>query len=177
MVANLQMGKKKRFDMKKVKIIAVVLSVIILTGVLAACGSAAIPKPTVSGEVTTVEITGSCDMKVEGNKITVSGETSFMTGTIIYISVVAQSGMELSSAKVAQPQDGKVEAVFEMTDKVYNENVKSITGFITVAPTKYGKQNENVYTEYGKKFELISNDTVWNKDGNIVTFSSDPYEL
>ena len=163
--------------MKKIKIIAVLVSIIILTGVLAACGSAVIPKPTVTGEVTKVEITGSCNMKVEGNKITVYGETSFMTGTIVYISVVAQSGVELSFAKVAQPEDGKVEAVFEMTDKEYTDDVKTITGFITIAPSKYGKQNENVYKEYGSKFELISNDTVWNKDGNIIVFSSEPYDL
>ncbi len=161
--------------MKKVKIIAVIISVIILTTVLAACGSATIPKPTVSGEVTKVEITGSCQLKVEGSKVTVSGETSFMTGTIIYISVVAQSGMELSSAKLSQSEDGKVEAVFEMTNEY--EGVTSITGFITVAPAKYGKQTDSVYTEYGSKFELISNDTVWNKDGNIVTFASEPYEF
>ena len=163
--------------MKKVKIIAVLISVIILTTVLAACGSASIPKPTVSGEVTTVEITGSCELKVDGTKVTVSGETSFMTGTIIYISVVAQSGMELSSAKVSQSEDGKVEAVFEMTNEYKSEDTTSITGFITIAPTKYGKQTDSVYTEYGSKFELISNDTVWNKDGNVVTFASEPYDL
>ena len=163
--------------MKKVKIVAVLFSVIILTAVLAACGSAAIPKPTVSGEVTTVEITGNCQLAVEGSKIVVSGETSFMTGTIIYISVVAQSGMELSSAKVSQPADGKVEAVFERTKDYESKDITSITGFITIAPTVYGKQTDSVYTEYGKKFELISNDTVWSKDGNIVTFASEPYEF
>ncbi len=163
--------------MKKVKIVAVLISVIILIGILAACGSAAITKPTVSGEVTTVEITGSCQLKVDGTKVTVSGETSFMTGTIIYISVVAQSGMELSSAKVSQPEDGKVEAVFEMTNEYKAKNITSITGYITIAPSEYGKQSDSVYTEYGSKFELISNDTVWNKDGNIVTFASEPYEL
>ena len=163
--------------MRKVKLIAVVLSVIILAGSLAACGAATIAKPEATEGAVLIEVTGYCEMTVDGSKITVSGETSFIPGTLVYISVVAQSGMELSSAKVTQGSDGKVEAVFEMTDSVYDSDVKTITGFITIAPTVHGKQDQKVYDKYGKKFEFISNDTIWNKDGNIITFASDPYEL
>lgn len=171
--------------MRKVKLTAIALCIIIIAGVLAGCGAAAIPKPTPAEGVTTIEITGSCDMKVDGSTITVSGETSFVKNTIINLSVVAQSGSVIDSTDVTQQEDGKVEATFQITDDKYDESVKAITGFITVSPSK---QSDTATLEYGEKFERISSvvrkkdgenssEIIWNKDGNIVTFESEPYEL
>ena len=171
--------------MRKVKLTAIALCIIIIAGVFAGCGSAAIPKPTSAPESTTppAEVVGSCELKVEGSSITVSGETSFMDTTVISISVVAQSGMVIDSTDVTQQEDGKVDVTFQMTDDKY-DGVKKITGFLTITPTK---QNDQIHEKYGKKFEHIKSVTesksgeavnvVWNKDGNIVTFSSDPYEF
>lgn len=162
--------------MRKVKLTAIALCIIIVAGVLAGCGSSAIPKPTPSSdkEVTPVEVTGSCEMKVEGSTITVTGKTDFIDTTVITISVAAQSGMVIDTTDVTQYEDGVVEATFQITDDKYNESVKAITGFLTVSPNK---QNSNVLDKYGKKFEHISSDTIWNKDGNIVTFSSESYKF
>jgi len=159
--------------MRKLKITAIVLCIIVLSGVLAACGSSAIPQPTVGSNVTTIDITGSCEMKVDGSTITVTGETSFISDTNISISVVAQSGLVIDSVTVVQPDSGIVEAVFQIADGDY-KNVESITGFITVSPSK---QHEDAVAEYGAQFEKISSATVWNKDGNVVMFSSEPYEF
>lgn len=162
--------------MRKVKLTAIALCIIIVAGVLAGCGSPAIPKPTPSAdtEVTPVEVTGSCDMTVEGSTITVTGETSFIDTTVITISVVAQSGMVIDTTDVTQYEDGVVEATFQITDDKYDESVKAITGFLTVSPKK---QDSKVLGKYGNKFEHITTDTIWNNNGNIVTFSSEPYEF
>lgn len=162
--------------MRKVKLTAIALCIIIVAGVLAGCGSPTIPKPTPAPETTTpsVEVTGNCEMKVEGSTITVTGKTDFIDTTVITISVVAQSGMVIDTTDVTQYEDGVVEATFQITDDKYDESVKAITGFLTVSPKK---QSDNVLGKYGKKFEHISSDTIWNKDGNMVTFSSEPYEF
>lgn len=162
--------------MRKVKLTAIALCIIIVAGVLAGCGSSAIPKPTPAPENTTppVEVTGSCEISVEGSTITVTGKTSFIDTTVITISVVAQSGMVIDTTDVTQYEDGVVDATFQITDDKYDESVKAITGFLTMTPKK---QNSNVLEKYGNKFEHISSDAIWNKDGNMVTFSSETYEL
>lgn len=160
--------------MRKTKAIAVIVSIILIVGMLASCGATVIDKPTVGDNVSLVDITGFCEMKVEGTTITVTGETNFIPGTIIHISIVAQSGMEIDSVKISKSND-KIVQTFQITEDKYGDDVKSFTAFISVAPTLYGKQIDDVYTQYGEDFQRISGDHIWNKDGNIIVFASNPH--
>ena len=162
--------------MRKIKVISVLLSTILVLGILAGCGASVIEKPVAGENVTMVQITGFCEIEVEGSTITVKGETSFITGTLIHISIVAQNGMEIDSVIITKAKDA-IEQTFQITENKYGNDVTSFTAFISVAPTLYGKQNpESVLIEYGEKFELISGDHIWNKDGIIVMFASKPHK-
>jgi len=163
--------------MRKTKLIAAMAVIVILAAVLAGCTSSTIPKPTPQEGVSTFEITGYCDMTVEGSTITVTGETSFITGTLMEISIVAQNGKVIDTADISKTDDDAIEATFQITDDKYGDDVKIITAYITVGPKTPGKQISAVYSEYGNSFERISNDTVWNKSGNVVMFESEPYEF
>ncbi len=87
---------------RNIKKIVLVISLVLVIGMLASCGATVIEKQTIAAGVSTVDVTGSCDMKVADTKITVTGETSFITGTIIEVSVVAQSGMIIDSIDIFQ---------------------------------------------------------------------------
>ena len=159
--------------MRKIKVIAVIVSTVLVLGIVAGCGAAVIEKPTVSAGVSKVEVSGYCEMDVEGTTITVTGETNFIPGTIIHISIIAQSGEEIDSVKISKSEDEIVQT-FQITDDKYR-NVTSFTAFISIAPSLYGKQSEGVQMEYGKKFERISSEHIWNKDGIVVMFASETH--
>jgi len=161
--------------MRKIKIIAALVSIILTVGILASCGAAVIEKPEILAGVTPVEVTGYCEMKVEGSTITVTGETDFIATTIIHVSIVAQSGEEIDSVSISKSQDA-IKQTFQITDAKYGDDVKSFTAFITVAPKLYGKQTENVYAQYGEKFERITEGHIWNNEGIIVLFASETYD-
>lgn len=165
--------------MRKIKLIAATASIVILLVVLAGCGSSAIPKPTPQAEegIQAVEVTGYCEITVEDSAIKVTGETNLKTGTLMEISIVAQNGMEIESTTITKAGDDAFEAVFQMSGDKYGENVKAITAFVTAGPKTPKKQSGEVLKVYGSKFEQITNTAIWNKDGNIVTFSSEPYEF
>ena len=161
--------------MRKIKIIAVLVSIILVVGMLASCGAALIEKPEILEGVTPVEVTGYCEMKVEGTTITVIGETDFIVGTIINISIVAQSGEEIDSVTISKSQDA-ISQTFQITDDKYGDEIKSFTAFISIAPKRYGKQADNVYAQYGEKFERITEGHIWNNEGIIVLFASETYD-
>ncbi len=161
--------------MRKIKVVAVIVSVVLVLGALVGCGESVIKKPIAGEGVTMVDVTGNCEMKVEGTTITVTGETNFIVGTIIHISIVAQNGMVIDFVKINKSED-KIKQEFQITKEKYGDDITSYRAFITVAPTLYGKQAENVFLEYGEKFEKISGDHIWNKDGILVIFASEPHD-
>ncbi len=162
-----------------VKIISAVMAVIIISALLAGCGSADLSKPKMKEGAVTVPVKGSCDISVENGKITVSGETDLLPGSILYVSVEAQNGMTLSYVKMTKGDANTVSHEFTINEK-YDDSVKTVTGHISCAPTLYGKHAEIVYETYGDKFENIvteDDSLVWNSNGVIVVFASDAVAL
>ncbi|MGI5850161.1 MAG: hypothetical protein ACOX8Q_08905 [Christensenellales bacterium] len=160
-----------------VKISVVCLCLALSVAILAGCGSVSLSKPTPLADVPTYPVTGKCDIVVNGDTITVLGQTDLMNGVFLNISVVAQNGMTVDSVTITKNGD-QVSQDFKITDKY--ENVDSIIGYITCAPTLYGNQPENVDKIYGDNFEYIEatkDNSVWNSDGVIVLFASDMTEL
>ncbi len=145
----------------------------------AGCGSVDLSKPKSSTEGAAVSVTGSCDIAVNGDKITVSGTTDILDGAILYISVLSQDGKTRDSVKITKA-GGEISQEFAITAEKYDDSVKSVTGYITCAPSLYGNQPDNVYTAYGRKFENVTapeGDLVWNKDGVIIVFGSKSVDL
>jgi hypothetical protein len=156
---------------KKSFIIFVAVCTAILSLLLSGCGAAAIARPTPDPGAQLVKITGSCDITVNGNVITVSGTTNIMDGAMIYISVLGQNGMTLDKATIKKSGD-QISQNFTMDDKY--EKINAITGFITCAPRLYGTQDD-LYKTYGNKFENIDapNDNYqWDNEGKVIIFQS-----
>jgi hypothetical protein len=159
------------------KIMVLVLTLAAAAAVFSGCGTVQLEKPKALEGVPTFPVTGSCEIAIKGNVINVSGETDLMDGTFINISVVAQNGMTLDSATIVK-SGNSISSDFALTDKY--EGVKKIKGYITCAPTLYGKQPDNVYKNYGNTFEYIETDKenyIWEKDGIIILFGSDMVDL
>ncbi len=167
--------QKKRF---KIAVAAILL--VSLTVLMAGCGGAAsVPKPTMSENATPVSVDGSCEMSLDGDTITVSGETSLMDGALLHISVVSQDGMIVDYVTMTKSGD-QVSHEFTISSEKYDDTVKAVTGFITCAPSQYGEQPEAIYASYGKKFENLQapeGDIVWNGGGVVVLFASESVEL
>ena len=156
------------------KIFAVISTVILLTMALAGCGGGrTLQKPAMQEGAVAVEVTGSCDIKLENGVITVSGETNLMNGAIVYISVEAQNGITLDSRKSIVGGESISEDFVVSGDK-YDDSVKTITGHITCAPRLYGNQNPDILNVYGSKFENIQSEgnLIWDSTGCFVVFGS-----
>lgn len=164
---------------KRFKIIAAAILVVLLAVLTAGCGSTTLTKPQMTASAMAVKVTGSCEIEVNGDTITVKGETDIMDGAIIHISVVSQDGMIVDS--VSGPKQGdSISREFKITSEKYDDSVKVVAGFISCAPTLYGTQPDAVYTAYGKKFENLEapeGDIIWNSNGVVVVFGSDSVEL
>jgi len=167
--------QKKRF-----KIAAAAILVVLLVVLMVGCGPISVPKPTMSANATTVSVDGSSEISVNGNTITVSGETDLLDGALLHISVVSQDGMIVDYVTMTKNGD-QVSHDFTITSEKYDDTVKAVTGFISCAPTLYGKQPEAIYASYGNKFENLEaadkGDIVWNKDGIVVLFASESVDL
>jgi hypothetical protein len=161
------------------KILAAVATVLLLVTMMAGCtGGGTLRKPEMKEGAVAVEVTGSCDIQINGDTITVSGETNLLPGSIIYISVEAQNGMTLDSAKITKGNDNKISQDFKITDEKYTDSVSSVTGHITCAPRLYGTQPTNIYETYGDKFENIKSEgLLWNASGSFVIFASESVDL
>ncbi len=161
---------------KRLKILTAVVLVLLLALLAAGCGAASIPKPQPTQGAKTVTVTGNCDLEIEDNTIIVSGETDLIDGALLHVSVVSQDGMIVDSVKLTKSGD-TVEQRFIITEEKYGDSVKTITGFIVCAPSLYGAQPQAVYDAYGKRFENIQGDFVWNDNGIIVLFASETVEF
>jgi hypothetical protein len=132
-----------------------------------------------SEDATQVSVDGSCEIAVNGDKITVSGETNVMDGAMLHISVVSQDGMIVDYVKMTKSGD-QISQDFMITSEKYDDTVKAVTGYITCAPTLYGQQPQAIYDAYGKKFENLDapeGEMVWNGDGVVVVFGSESVDL
>ena len=163
------------------KILAAVSAALLLMTILAGCsGGGTLKAPAMKEGATEVTVTGSCDLTVDGDTITVSGETNLMAGAIVCVSVESQSGMTLDSVKLPIGEDGKISQEFTKTADKYDEAVTSITGHIACVPRLYGTQPTAVYEKYGSKFENIALDgqnILWNSNGKMVVFASETVDL
>ncbi len=162
------------------RIFAVVAAILITTVLLAGCGGGGtLKKPEMKEGAVAVEVTGSCDIKMENGVITVSGETNVLNGSILYISVEAQNGMTLDSVKITKQNDDPISHDFAISDDKYSDSVKTITGHITFAPRLYGTHADIVYETYGTKFENITSgdNLIWDTSGNIVVFASETIDF
>jgi uncharacterized protein YuzE len=100
-------------------------------------------------------------------------------GAIINIAVVGQNGITIDSVNITQKSaNEQVSADFNIAGKV--SGVEKVVGYITCAPSLYGKQTEAIYQKYGKKFEYMTADDsnyIWGNDSIVVLFASDMVEL
>ncbi|MGE5496212.1 MAG: hypothetical protein ACM3S4_13020 [Burkholderiales bacterium] len=161
------------------KIVALMLCLAAAVAVFSGCGTVTLAKPTPLPGVPTYKITGSCEIAINGDVVTVSGKTDLDSGALINISVVAQNGMTIDSVTVTQNKaNDTISADFNIAGKT--SGVEKIVGYISCAPTLYGSQTDGVYQKYGKKFEYIEADNknlIWGNDGNVVAFASDMIDL
>lgn len=166
-------------QIKRLKITAAAILVVLLAVFMVGCGSVSTPKPTMSENATPVAVDGSCEIALNGDTLTVSGEMNVMEGALLHMSIVSQDGMIVDY--VTMPKNGdQISHDFTITSEKYDETVKQVTGFITCAPTLYGQQPEAVYAAYGKKFENLQGpegDIVWNGDGIVVLFASQSVDI
>lgn len=151
---------------------AVAALILLVAALLAGCGAPAINRPAPTVGANMVSVSGSCEIAMEDGYITVSGETDVMDGALVHLSVVSQDGMIVDSVKFTKSGDA-VSHRFAITADKYDESIKMVTGFITCAPSLYGQQPEGVYNVYGKSFENIEGEFLWNNDGIIVLFASE----
>ncbi len=162
------------------KIFAMIMAVMLTTVLLAGCGGGGtLKKPEMSEGAATVELTGSCDIKMESGVITVSGENNILDGSILYISVEAQNGMTLDSVKVTKLPSQPISHDFVISDQKYDDSVKTITAHITFAPRMYGNHADIVYETYGNKFENITSEAnlLWDTSGCVVVFASETIDF
>ncbi|MGI5918198.1 MAG: hypothetical protein ACOX8N_00860 [Christensenellales bacterium] len=165
--------------LKKCFKITAVVAALILVVALAGCGGGTLKPPAMQEGATPVTVTGSCEMTIDGDTITVSGEIDVLPGSLVCVSVESQSGITLDSA-VVTVEGKKISQQFKITEDKYDEGVVSVTGHITFSPRQYGTQPEEVYKKYGTRFENIKPDgknVLWNSNGNIVVFASEMIDL
>ncbi|MDD5017273.1 MAG: hypothetical protein PHO15_04135 [Eubacteriales bacterium] len=164
-------------QIRSIKIILLVLSLILVTAVFAGCGAAALARPETLVGDPTYNVTGNCDLEINDGVITVSGQTDLMDGALLCISVNAQSGTLLDFVTITKSGD-EISQDFIMTDEIYDESVVSVMGFILCVPKTYGEQPEYIYNTYGDDFRFIHYEgEIWDRDGIIVRFASDLYPL
>lgn len=159
--------------MKRMKglVLAVLLAVSIT--VLSACGSTALTKPTPSEGQQTVEVTGECQISRSGDTITVSGTTNLLDGSIVQVSLDSFNGDVLAAQKYTV--SGESISVDFPVDAKWTG---AVYGHITCTPKKYGDQPQNVYEQYGSRFENMTGaDVLWNVDGNAAVFQSEKIDL
>ena len=166
--------------LKKYFKITAVAAALMLVMALAGCGGGGTVKPPAMKEgAVAVTVSGSCGLTIDGDTITVSGETDILPGSLVCVSVESQSGMTLDSAVVAV-EGKKISREFKITEDKYDEGVVSVIGHITFSPRLYGTQSTAVYEKYGTKFENIKPDgknVLWDYNGNIVVFASEQVKL
>lgn len=153
--------------MKRVKLTAFLAVIVAVAISFAGCGSASLPRP--QADVSKiVDVTGSCDMKIENNKAIVECKSDMIDGTIFRLSVESPEAKQLAYKDIVKNGDN-LKAEFDLT----NFNETSYYGFATSAPALYGNQPDAVLNKYGKKYENIKSDQIlWTMDSCILVISS-----
>lgn len=163
----------------KYKLITVLLCIALVTVLLTGCGGGSLPKPARIDGVPTYEVTGTCQLEIKDGIITVSGQTDLMNGVILNVSVHAQSGEELDKYTFSKTED-QISHDFTITADKYDDSVQAIIGYITCAPSVYGKQSEGIIKTYGENFEYIDvpdENYIWSNDGIVILFASEMLEF
>ncbi len=163
---------------KCLKTSTAVLMIAITVIMLAACGETKLSRPQPKVDAVMVKVSGSCDIAISGDVITVSGQTNIEKGALIHVSVVNQSGIVIDYKTITNDSDN-LSCDFQKTQDKYGDT-KQITGYITFAPVRYGKQTEEIYEIYGEEFEnieYIKENVIWDSKGIIVLFASETLNL
>ena len=158
-----------RTGMKK-KLVLLLVIIITAVTIFAGCGGAQeIKRPKPEEGKITVEVTGSCEAVLNGDTLTVSGQTNLMDGTNGIISVLNANGITLEQQKITKNGDN-----LTWDFKVTEEWPEVVYGFITFDTQKSDGQPSEVKEAYGSKFQnLTGKDTIWDQKGVIVIFKSD----
>ncbi len=154
---------------KKVLIMMVVVAaaLVVLTG----CGRGVseIPRPTPSEGAQLFEAEGTCEAKLEGNILTVSGTANLMDGTNGVISVHNADGTTAAEFKFTKEGDAITHDF-----PVEGDWQDTVCGFITFDTQQGDKQPKEVTEAYGKKFEnLTGADIIWNLEGVSFVLQSE----
>lgn len=157
------------------KMLAVLFTAVFVITALAGCGGvSSLARPTPDPSASLLPVTGSCAISKNGDVFTVSGTTDIMNGALIHISVVAQDGTAIHQTTITKVQN-EISEQFTITAEQLKD-VVDLKGYISCAPSYYGKQPNEVYDAYGKQFQNIINDTdtaVWTTEGVLIMFASD----
>ncbi len=157
--------------MKK-KLVLLLMVTIAAALIFTGCnGAQEIKRPAADG--TTTEATGSCKAVLNGDTLTVSGETNLMDGTNGIISVLNANGIMIEQQKITKNGDN-LTWDFKKTD----EWPEVVYGFITFDTQKSDGQPDAVKNAYGNKFQNLTGEhTIWDQKGVIVVFQSDEVKV
>lgn len=154
--------------MKRLKLTAFLAVFMAVTILFTGCAAASLPRPQADINKV-VEVTGSCDMKIENNKAILVCKTDMIDGTIFRLSVESPTTGKQLAYKDIVKDDDNLQAEFDIS----NFNETSYYGFATSAPSLYGTQPDAVLNTYGKKYENIKSDKIlWTVDSCIFVLSS-----
>ena len=154
----------------KRKILAIVLLTAMVVIVLAGCGgSAPVNRPSMKEGAVAFDVTGSCEAKLNGKVLTVSGESNLADGTLGTISVYNSNGIAVESVNVTKQGDN-LSHEFAVAENWPSQ----VYGFITFDTKQSGTQSQQIQSLYGSKFENLQGpNTVWNSSGVAVVFQSE----
>lgn len=154
----------------KRKILAIVLLMAVTVVFLAGCGSSApLKRPAMKSGATAFEVTGSCEAVLNGNVLTVKGESNLADGTLGTISVYNTNGEEVEKVDVTKQGDN-LSHDFTVTEKWPAE----VYGFISFDTRQAGTQPQEIQSLYGSKFENLQGpNTLWDTYGVAVVFQSE----
>ncbi len=155
--------------MKK-KLILLLVIVLVTVTVFAGCGGAVeIKRPEPDKDIPVFNVTGSCKAELNGNVLTVSGQTNLMDGTNGIIGVYSSDGTRVDQKKFTKQGDN-LTAEFEV--KV--DWPETVYGNIMFDTQKSDGQPDEVKKTYGKHFQNLDGEgIIWDKNGNIVIFQSE----
>ncbi len=154
----------------KRKILAIVLLTAMMVTLLTGCGGGApLNRPSMKEGATAVTVTGSCEAVLNGNVLTVKGESDIADGTLGTISVYNSSGETVQSVGVTKQGDN-LSYDFAVTE----DWPAQVYGFITFDTKQSGTQSPEIQNLYGSKFENIQGEnTLWDTYGVAVVFQSE----
>ena len=155
--------------MRKHKILAITICLVLAIAVFTGCSVPEITRPMVSAGAKMVTVSGSCKATIENGKIIVTAQTDIMDGTIFKLSIQTVEGKELAQQTITKQGDN-LKAEFDVS---VLEGEKEFYAFASCAAQAYGAQPENVLNTYGQQFELMQGeDVLWDLAGVVAVFNS-----